>query len=112
MVSIAEDRITITPWLPGAPISAVVAWSNFLDARSWSAVVHEPIVEGSRPLSSLYCVGTLDDLPVEIIGSASYRQLDGLDMNVRGSHQPLDPRAVLVEAAREEPVDLTPEPTP
>lgn len=111
MISISEDRMTVTPWMPGAPVSALLGWANHMEIRSWSAIVHDPISEhDDRLLTSVYCVGHLDGIPVELIGTA-WHELADVDLDVRGRHQPLDPKTVIVEAARESPVDLTPEPT-
>lgn len=102
MVSISEDKITLTPWLLGLPVTACVAWSNFLDDLGrWSVVVHQPYTEEGRLLSSLWCVGKLAGISIEIIGSASYRGLPGVDPDVRGTHQPIDAKTVILAAARE-----------
>lgn len=110
MASISEQS-TLTPWLPGAPLTGLVRWSEHLTDPSWSAIVHDPINDGGRLMVSIYVDGRLDGLDVAIVGT-TYRELPGLDWNLRGRRQPVDPDAIRELAALETPIDLTPEPAP
>ena len=107
---ISDQHTRISPWLPGAPLTALLRWAGRLTDPSWTAVVHPPITADSGPLVSVYVVGHLDGLPVELIGS-SYRPLP-LDYTDHGRQQPLDVEAVREMAEREQSIDLTPEPAP
>lgn len=105
----SDQHTRISPWLPAAPLTALLRWADRLTDPSWTAVAHAPITPDSGPLVSVYVVGYLDGLPVELIGS-SYRQLP-IDYADHGRQQPLDVDAVREMAGREHAIDLTPEPT-
>lgn len=105
-----DQHTRISPWLAGAPLTALLRWAARLTDPSWTAVAHPPITADSGPLVSVYVVGYLDGLPVELVGS-SYRQLP-IDYTDHGRQQPLDVEAVRELAEREHAIDLTPEPAP
>lgn len=111
MASISEQT-TLTPWLPGAPLTGLLLWSEHLTEPSWSAVVHDNLAnDEGRPLLSLFVVGELGGADVALVAS-SYREVPGLDYAVLGRHQPVDADAVRELGALETPIDLTPEPAP
>lgn len=102
MVSIAE-RISVTPWLPGAPLSGLLAWAAHLTDPSWTAQVHPPFTSTGLPTVSLSVVGELDGRPCELHGS-SWRGLPSVDLSVTGTRQPVDVAKVRELAAVEVPI--------
>lgn len=102
LFSVAEHRMSVTPWHPGAPLSGLLAWSEYLTDAQWSATVHH--LESGRPLVSIYVTGTLDSIPAELVGG-SWRTIPGVDVDAApGVRQPLDPEAVRTLALDEQPI--------
>lgn len=101
LVSVAEHRLSVTPWLPGAPLSGLLAWSEHVTDPEWSASVHR--LQDGRPLVTLYVTGTLDGVPVELVGG-SWRHIPGIDVDVIAERQPLDVEHVRRLADDEHPI--------
>lgn len=99
-VSVADHLVYITPWQPGSPLSGLLAWSRHLTDTEWSARVHPPFQPGGQIATSLYVLGTLAGMPVELTGS-SWRPIPGVDAAEYTERQPVDPAALVALAGQE-----------
>lgn len=107
LVSIAEHRVTITPWQPGAPLTALLRWAEHLRNPVWSALVHAPLSPDARPLVTLYVEGELESLPAELQGG-SWRAMPDVDHTVIGVRQPVSVAQVRHLAQAEHPFEAVP----
>lgn len=102
IVSISEQRTTITPWQPGAPLQGLLLWAEHMTEAEWAAYVHTAATAGSPPVISLYVTGRLDGRPVELIGS-THRVLRSVDPYNTTARQPVSLDEVVALAAAEQP---------
>jgi hypothetical protein len=107
MVSISDERVSITPWHPGAPLQGLLLWAEHLTDPSWAAQVHTALAPGGQIATSIYVTGKLGGgLAVELI-SSSWRPVPGVDGLPGSGRQPVNPMELARLAALEQPFTVT-----
>lgn len=98
VVSMYGTTLGVSPWLSGAPITALLAWVRYLAEPTYTISVHKPLSNGSFS-GTITARGQLYGVAAEVSAS-TWRQPHGVDPLVH-TPQPITETAVRVLAAWE-----------